>query len=335
MSSQPPHKRFECSLCSYTTNKKYNLERHTATVHIHGRNITTDNVNITTDKVNVSADKVNIATDKVNITTDKVNIAENSDSALTCSHCYKTFTRKYGLKLHLESGKCTKKQHPHECELCKKTLSCKESLSRHRKTCDGIRKDIVKVADPQPSGSGVVNASVINGDVNMGVQNKTEIQNQTNNTNNILIFPMTYEASQNFDFITDHINMDKLEQFIKQQRPCIGFNQFVNEVLDHPQNRNVQKTNMKDRYSKVLVGEDKWELALDGDVYPTLTHHMTTAALGKMEQHKMDIPRSIKQKSKEFIKFIDYINTTDEGAIYNDTVERIKLLLVNLCNSIK
>lgn len=33
MSQTPPQKVYNCSLCSYTTNKKYNLERHTGTVH--------------------------------------------------------------------------------------------------------------------------------------------------------------------------------------------------------------------------------------------------------------------------------------------------------------
>jgi len=143
---------------------------------------------------------------------------------------------------------------------------------------------------------------------------------------------MSDEASEKFDYITDHINIAKLQEFIKQRKPSIGFNKFVSEVLDNPQNRNVQKTNIKDRYSKVHIGDDKWELAMDSDVYPIMTHHMTTAALGKMEEHKTDIPKSIKQKAAEFVEFIDQINTTDEGDVYNETVERIKLILVNLCN---
>jgi hypothetical protein len=51
-----------------------------------------------------------------------------------------------------------------------------------------------------------------------------------------------------------------------------------------------------------------------------------------MEKHRTEIPTSIKQKAADFVAFIDHINTTDEGDVYNETVERIKLLLVNLCN---
>jgi hypothetical protein len=165
---------------------------------------------------------------------------------------------------------------------------------------------------------------------NIGTQNNVT-GNQTNITNNILVFPLTDDESDKFDFVTDHISLAKLKDCIRQRRPCIGFNRFMTEVLDNPQNRNVQKTNMKDRYSKVHIGEDRWKLALDSDVYPTMTHHMTTAALGKMEEHRTEITHTIRAKAQEFIKFIDYINTTDEGNIYNETVERLKLILVNFC----
>jgi hypothetical protein len=174
-------------------------------------------------------------------------------------------------------------------------------------------------------------SSVIAANNNSGVQNIETQNNQTNNIN-ILVFPMSDEESDKFDFNTDHINIDKLQEYIKQRRPCIGFNKFVGEVLKHPQNRNVQKSNPKDKYSKVYTSNSTWELALDNDVYPTMTHHMTTAALGKMEEHKKSIPKQFKVKAAEFVKYIDEVNTNDEGDIYNDALERIKLMVINVCN---
>lgn len=136
-----------------------------------------------------------------------------------------------------------------------------------------------------------------------------------------------------FDYETGHISLEALEYCIKQSRPYVGFNRFCAKVLENPKNRNVQKTNIKDKYSKIYVGDDTWELALDCDVFPIMCHHMTTAALSKMEKHRATIPRMLRQKAAEFTRYIDEVNTTDEGRIYDEAVERIKLIIVNLCTN--
>lgn len=318
MTEQAPHKTFICSLCSYTTYKKYNLERHIALVH----NLNAPNINIMAPKVNSEAPFINTMAPIINATSPKVN-------TIKCEKCYQTFSRKAYLKRHLDLGRCKEMPTPLTCEKCAKVLGSSPALSRHRKTCKGSYRELLQ-ADPECGSTST----------NIGVQNNNSIQtqnivsgNQTNVTNNnILVFPMTETESDKFDFVTDHITLAKLKDCIVQRPSRVGFNRFISHVLQNPQNRNVQKTNMKDKYSKVHIGDNHWELALDADVYPTMTHHMTTAALGKMEEHRKQIPQSIRTKAQELIKYIDYINTTDEGEIYNETVERLKLVIVNLCN---
>lgn len=275
----------KCDRCDYTTNKKFNLDRHINAIH-----------------------------------TDDEELSTNNDNK--CTSCYKVFTSSCYLRRHQRFGRCKQRDSCLTCEICKEKQVSRYALSRHRKTCAS------QLALTAGTSSGQTN---IADTMNIGVQNNIQTQNN-NNTTNILVFPMTDDENAKFDFVTDHINLAKLQEFIKQRRPAIGFNKFVSEVLENPQNRNVQKKNMKDKYSKIHVGNDKWELALDADVYPTMTHHMTTAALGKMEEHRAAIPRSIRDKASEFVRFIDHINTNDEGDVYNEAVERIKIILVNLCN---
>jgi hypothetical protein len=288
-------------------------------------------VNTSAAKVNILAAKVNIEAAKVNTLATKVNIPNtDTDSVYHCEKCYRTFTRKHSLKVHQECGRCTEKESPFQCDVCKSFLSCKQALSRHKKTC--VSKDLVASTTSESSlGAPSTTNNIHAANTNLGVQNIHTQNNQTNNVN-ILVFPMSDEESDKFDFKTDHINMAKLQEYIKQRKPCIGFNKFVGEVLRHPENRNVQKTNPKDKYSKVFTSNNTWELALDADVYPAMTHHMTTAALGKMEEHRLDIPKQLKLKAAEFVKYIDEVNTNDEGDVYNDALERIKLMVINVCN---
>ena len=337
MSSPPPHKRFCCSLCTYTTNKKYNLDRHTGTVHFQPSTkvaetsifVAPTSTNVAPTSIFVAPTSTNVALPSTFVAPASTNVAlaiEENTKRYKCDKCYKSFSKLCTLTKHQELGICKQILHPYTCDLCKVQQTSRYALSRHRKHCTGTTT-LVPI-EGSTSSSNTISAN----NMNIGVQNNVQTQNNIQNQNNILIFPMSDEASEKFDYITDHINIAKLQEFIKQRKPSIGFNKFVSEVLDNPQNRNVQKTNIKDRYSKVHIGDDKWELAMDSDVYPIMTHHMTTAALGKMEEHKTDIPKSIKQKAAEFVEFIDQINTTDEGDVYNETVERIKLILVNLCN---
>jgi hypothetical protein len=161
-------------------------------------------------------------------------------------------------------------------------------------------------------------ANTQNNHCNIGVQ-----QNNTTNNYQILVFP---RDGEDFDFITDHIKDTAMQECVTHKRPQIGFNKFMGQVLQNPRNRIVKKNNPNNKFSKIHVGEGKWEFALDQDVIPVVTHHMTTAALQKVS----DMKQSLRQKAREFVTYIDEVNTNDESKEYGDALDRVKVLLINL-----
>ena len=111
----------------------------------------------------------------------------------------------------------------------------------------------------------------------------------------------------------------------------VGFNRFMKAVLKHSQNQFVQKSNMNINYSKVHTGDGDWELAPDCDVYPLITHHMTTAALAKLEEFKT----SMRYICDHFRRYVNIVNTDDECKEYQNSIQRLKILVVNMTQKIE
>ena len=88
---------YSCTLCSYTTQRKYNYDRHINMVH---------NSSLVIEE-------------------------PAPDNKVKCPDCYKSFTNIRNLNCHKPI--CNKKQHPNQCIDCKKIYSDSSSLAFHRK----------------------------------------------------------------------------------------------------------------------------------------------------------------------------------------------------------
>jgi hypothetical protein len=245
-----------------------------------------------------------------------------------CNGCLKTYSCLRNMKQHLE--KCKKEKMRIQCEDCLKYFASNSSLSHHKKVCKGY--PLVCISEDEPKKEkGMIS-----------IQNQTNIQSQTaetinnvgtqNNTINILTFPQ--EGDKNFDFICDKISNAVMKNLLQSSNTSsIGFNRFIKTVMDNPQNRLLHKTNPNTIYSKIHVGDGNWDYAHDDDVYPLLTHHMTTVALQKAKELKEDIQivKEIYNKVEPFIKHVREINEMDyESDEYKSILLRIKLIIVNL-----
>jgi hypothetical protein len=155
------------------------------------------------------------------------------------------------------------------------------------------------------------------------------VNNNFNVTTNILTFPEDNDTD--FDFITTKISEEVMKKCVSAFKAEVGFNRFMGAILDHPSNRMVIKTNPNITYSKVHVGGGKWQLAPDIDVFPTLTHHMTVAALAKLTEFH----RSMRSICDQFQTYVETINTDDECPQYQNTVQRLKLMVVNVSREIE
>lgn len=222
----------------------------------------------------------------------------------SCESCYKTFTRRQRLVEHEE--KCRHVHTPLECPVCHVVCADRFRLSKHKRDCHA-------------DGSGTSGNTTIN---NIGTQN---IHN-TNITNNIqlLVFPT---EGEDFDFNTKHITPARLLAMVKNPKPAIGFGKFVGAVLENPVNRFVYKTNPNVNYSKVHTGDGNWEYALDNDVFPEVTHHMTTAALGRLEEDK----KTLQAYASTFKAHVQEINEDDDSIAFQEALARMKLILINMC----
>jgi hypothetical protein len=195
------------------------------------------------------------------------------------------------------------------CYKCKKYLPTKDTLYKHRKACNGS----TEVQTP---------LTVINNNTNNTTINNTTNNITINNTVNILVYPKTEAEYQNFDFITDKITKQWLRK-LGNISARDGFHRFICCIFEQPENYIVKKTNPNVAYSQVHVGNNEWELALDREVYPKITHHLTTAALERIDTHKLD---GTCGNLKELVKTV---NEDDESAEYTDTIDNLKFIIIN------
>jgi hypothetical protein len=308
---------FTCSQCSYTTKRKYNFIRHIRTVH---------NIQETVDLQNVDDLYKNVDDNSKNIDVDLQNVDvlyKNVDALLNkCSKCNKCLSTKYYLKKHMES--CSNKENPLKCTECHKIFSSRSGLSHHKKVCKGFPLVI-------PDKSKELQNIPIQAN-NMIQQNAQTINNVTNNVN-ITVLTCPQSVEENFKFNCDNITPEVLMNILKySNNSFIRFNKFISKLLENPVNRVIRKTNPKDNHSLIHVGNNKWDYAHDKDMYPIITHHMTTAALDKtieMEQNKKDNFIKCFQKQVKIFNEMDY-----DSQDYHDVVQRIKYLVINITRSV-
>jgi hypothetical protein len=293
-------------------------------VNMDPDNVNMDPVNVNMDPVNVNMDPDNVNMDPDNVNMDPPNVIMLMN-AVKCPQCYMYFSRKDNMQVHLQSGSCKGVQNPLECEKCHEVYACRQSLSRHRKECKGLQ------VVPASSSSAVttsVTSHIENHAHTQNIETQIGTQNNTQNITQVLVFPWD---TDNFDFNTEHMDGKDMNRCIDSKKPSIGFSKFVTKVLENPANLIAHKTNPNVAYTKIHMGDGKWKHELDSEVFPTMNHHMTTAALQKMKEHKNEVPSKLKSKAQELLTYIDELNTTDEGDVYNESIQRLKLILIDIC----
>ena len=289
-----------CSKCNYTTTRLFNLERHTHTRHKSETLQTTES---------------SLKNQPTSLKTQPETLKNQPNTLnLSCEQCNRTFTRKDNLTTHMKSCNGIPKGC---CEKCKQYFDNNNILCKHRKQCDGTVKTLVTNQQP------VVNNISITYNI---------VDNSTNtNTVNVLPLPFPDEDDGSFDFVTQGITQSIMKHCVTASRAEVGFNRFMGAILDHTENKMVRKSNPNINYSKIHTGNNEWILAPDEDVFPLMTHHMTTAALAKLDEFNT----SMKYVCSNFQRYVNTVNTDDECKEYNDTIQRLKLMVVNMTQKLE
>lgn len=304
----------KCAHCPYTTNRPFNMTRHIQSRH----KPVSDHVHKTSDDVYKMSDDLYKTSELVYKTSDGVYKTSDDQETentrrITCEKCQRTFTRPCRYTEHIETCDGVP---PGHCPICKKYFSNRKTLCSHKKAC----KPETALTTCTQAASQIVNITINNNIVN---------NNSMNVTNNVLSFPDADDGS--FTFNTDKISKEHMKTYVTKWKAEIGFANFMKAVWDDPVNRIVRKSSPNVSYSQVHVGNGKWELAPDKDVYPVMTQFMTIAALDQMKRHE----KNLRHMCDEFSKFVNLVNQDDECMQYQDVIQRSKLMVVNITREIE
>jgi uncharacterized C2H2 Zn-finger protein len=154
-----------CSFCDYTSEKLYNVKRHTMRRHKPDENtVVMDNVDNAKNVVNPAKNVVNPAKNVVNFDKNVVNSGVDEENTLKCSQCDKGFDNARKLARHVCKG-----THSLQCEICEMIFKDRFAKYYHKKKNN--------CTPPHPTATHVTN---ITNNTNNITNNNT-----TNNTNNI------------------------------------------------------------------------------------------------------------------------------------------------------
>jgi hypothetical protein len=243
----------KCPKCNYLTELKANMTRHC--IRKHPEIIT--NTEIVNKPIDIVENNI------TNVENSEANV-ENF-TLFNCTKCSKNYKNKRYLTTHIINCKGVK--NPLECHICHKVFNTRSAKSKHISVCTS--KALIAHDLNEPSS---INNTINNNTLN----NSGTITSNSNNTvNNITIISCKPDSNNKelIEFITKHISNPDLQKIIE---PVSNGNRcspdmvesYTRHLLTNPENRCIEKTNMRSIHSRVHVGEGKWHYKHDKDLLP-------------------------------------------------------------------
>lgn len=281
--STPTDERYKCVECEKTFTRNYSLARHIVRAHT--------NIELRNEDTTAQQNQHN-------------HNDTDTQTKHKCDLCKKCFSHNWCLTRHKST--CKGEKSPLECKNCLKTFKHARSLLRHsKKTCETKIKEV-------PLATAPINIGTQN---NINTQNNTNIQNQNNNTNNILI---VYNSTGVTPFTSDHLTAEDFKKILALATPNINnraMAEYSKQILSHPDNRCVKKTDLKSDHSKVHTCDDTWEEKLDCEVYPRLANDMAANMFEFINAKRSQLKKDVFDKLRNFVDYMadnGYINTGDK-----------------------
>jgi hypothetical protein len=303
------------------------MERHTIMIHnliyinknINNNN-TKDNVKFVHNNVsNVLKDASNVREDASNVREDASNVAEYK-----CSKCDKVLSQKRTLIKHEE--KCKGVKNSLECHKCHKVFTARSTKCEHVKKCS---PDALTLYNKEND--------TINNINNGTIINNNTINNTINNTNNITV--ISFGDGKDIQFMNDHITAKMLTQMYSDGNTVDGLRQYMQKLLEIPENRLIKKTNAKQAFSKVHCGNGNWETRLDQDIYPKLVNQMANDNWDKIRYYNESNAIKLRETlTKRLLDNLEVLTSWDKPDDYEDeqkrtfkqTISMLKLLVLDI-----
>jgi hypothetical protein len=308
------------------------MERHTIMIHnliYINKNIDNNNINNSnTLQQNVERPQQNVECLQQNVERPQQNVEcpqQNVENQFDCTECYKSFSKNWLLLRH--SKICKKIKNVLECEICHIISTSASALSYHRKKCKTKALIIID------------NNNINTNNINNGTINTINtINNITNNNtinNNITV--ISFGDGKDIQFMNDHITAKMLTQMYSDGNTANGLRQYMQKLLEVPENRLIKKTNAKHAFSKVHYGNGTWETRLDQDIYPKLVNQMANDNWDKIRYYNDSI-KLRESLTKRLLDNLEVLTSWDKPDDYEDdnkrtfkqTIGMLKLLVLDI-----
>ena len=302
---------FQCSLCKDVFATKYSLIRHTGRKH---KLSDMDNKSKSSDE-NLKSGNENLKSGNENLKSGSESSSaetdENGNKKHRCHICYKNLSSNCYLLKHIKT--CKGVINRLQCEYCEKEFKHEKSRFHHYKIC-GTKKEMALIEDKQKPT--INNSGQINNNLSTGTQN---VNNNTNN--NIII---VYNPNGITPFSTDHLKAEdfkKILQLASARLDNRALEEYSKQIFENEENRCIKKTNIKLGHSQIHLGDNKWKLQLDKNIYPQLA----TDLANNMSEYVDEKRETFKQDM--YIRLRDFVyGMCDAGYINADPSDREKEL---------
>ena len=281
----------KCSLCGYSSNKEFNVQRHINRVHNIDRTIhscdecgkrfkTFGRFEIHKLKFcsKIKSEPVlqNVESVLQNVEPVLQNV-EPPTNSFGCIRCGKTFLRSFNYNRH--TLRCVTKQNPLRCPKCFRICASSSAKSHHMKHCEGhvdedeerVRTNQVNITPSVVPAVPTQKARVIN--------NTTINAHQINNITIVVFNPNGTEYDDNMDkkllkSIFPPDNTQLLPQLCS----------YADALMSKQVNQNVRKSYMTSAYSDVKT-EEGWKTLPDAHVYPYISRDIAISANDRLYEY--------------------------------------------------
>ena len=303
-----------CSECNLTSKWASSIRRHFYRKHLD-------------EKTDVAPKEIPTASKEIPIAPKEIPTAPKEIPDLIddnrCNKCEKILSRHTILLKHQE--KCKGKINKLECMHCHEKFTNSTNKYRHQKNCKAKDQQLILTENKSDAVPTQIQTQNIETQQNIQTQNNNNTQNN-NITINVLKFP---EEGEDFDFLRDHIDKDMFKKLWDQQNLELGFRKFTHAILDRAENRIVKKSNLNTKFSSIHQGDNKWEVALDRNVFPLLTHQMSCAALECSHEYKKKRINLMRTDIERILEYLDNVNVENDQ-YFNNALEDIRVLVHNM-----
>ena len=303
---------FQCSLCKDMFATKYSLIRHTGRKHKLSE--LTTNLKSSDADLKSSDNNRKISDDDRKNGNGNLNTEEHDDGTKKhrCHICYKNLSSNCYLLKHIKT--CKGVINRLQCEYCEKEFKHEKSRFHHYKTC-GTKKEMALIKEKEKEEKPTINNSgQINNLIGSGTQNVTQ-------NNNIII---VYNPNGMTPFSTDHLKAEdfkKILQLASARLDNRALEEYSKQIFENEENRCIKKTNIKLGHSQIHVGDNKWKLQLDKNIYPRLATDLANNMSGYVDEKRETFKKDM------YIRLRDFVDgMCDAGYINADPSDREKEL---------